>query len=872
MKLSLILTVLLAVVFLTSSATAQLSLLETTRQPLQDVTKEQAQYFAERGTGRGSGYRQYTRWQQWVMPRAYPSGQLLNDTALTWFNFYTMQRSPDYMAARAAADAAGIGTGNWHAVVPKDPQREGGDVGRINAIAFDPTDPKTMYAGSPGGGLWRTKDGGDSWHILTEQLPMLTVSDVAVDPRHPDTIYILTGDGEMYVGASMGILKSINGGKDWINTGLVWTVDQRVYGHRLAIDPANPDIMLVATSVGLFRTQTGADGVWSKVLPQQEHKPDGGGARGADRGPNAFVDVLFHPTNPSIVYAATRSEVYRSTDAGQTWARLSKGLPHVTADTAGQRNDLPPEVAADRIRLAVTPKSPDTLYVLYGSPMGFWIGLYRSDDAGETFVKRSSSAPPPSTDARVPAILDLKTPNILYEANTFHSQTDYDLAMAVSPSNADQVVVGGLDVWRSDDGGKTWRQKSYWRNRGPHYTHADVHMLAFNGDTLFVTSDGGVYRSNNSADSWASIGNFKGGMQIAQPYAVCISEKKPDLFFYGAQDNGSWKLDTQGRLKQVLGGDGFVCQIDPDDPEVVYASLYFGQIYKSTDGGNSFQQLKTPAYGPWLTPYVLGPHPSDVYVCERDLWLGAGRGFEWKNLTNGRIGSSVDCRQVAVATTDPKTIYVAKGEHWGMSWVAPAAAARPAFFGGNGVFRTTDGGTTWQNITGTLPVGNAALTGLAVSPTDPRRVWVTFSGYKADAKVFGSTDGGTTWIDLSEGLPNLPVNAVSPRTGATNGIFVGLDVGVFYRDDVLGRWTPFFDNLPYSSVQSLIVDEKNRRIVAALFGRGIWQSPLPEPCETNCGRPSPSPRAAEAFQAPGEQQAGAYRGAVDIFEPARATR
>ncbi len=879
MKFSLTLVAFFGVVLLAGGGVAQVSQVEPARQTLQDIAKSQEQYFAERGTNR-TGFRQYKRWEQWVMPRAYPSGELVNDTSLTWHNFFKLQRSPDYQAAHEAGEAAEIGSGNWQAVQPKDPAREGGDVGRINAVAFDPTDPKTIYAGSPGGGLWQTQDNGLTWHILTEQLPMLTVSDVAVDPAHPNTIYVLTGDGEMYVGASMGILKSTDRGKTWVNTNLVWPLDRRVYGHRLAINPKNPAIMFVASSLGLYRTTTGADGTWTRVSTPNEPGEQSTSASGyEDKGPNAFVDVLFHPGNPSIVYAATRSQVYRSMDGGQSWTLLAGGLPRVTADTPEKRNDMPRDFAANRVRLAVTPKSPDTLYVLYGSSYGFWIGLYRSDDSGNTFTKSSGSAAPPSSDARVPAVFSFSTPNILGRrmatevTNNFDSQSDYDLAMAVSPTDANVVLVGGIDIFRSGDGGKTWTRSSNWLARGgSHYTHADIHMLAFNGNTLVVASDGGVYRSNNAGETWESIGSFKGGMQIAQPYNVCLSPKNPNVFFYGAQDNGTWKLDVKGRLVQVAGGDGLICQVDPDDPEIVYISFPNGTIAKSTQGGapNTFTPLKVPAAGTWRTPYVLGPDPSNVYVCARDLWLGSGRGFAWKNLTSGRVGTSIFCVAVAVAPTDEKTIYVAKGEFFGTSWERAAGPARPAFLAGGGLFRTTDGGANWQNVTGTLPIADAALTDVAVSPADPRRIWVTFSGYNAKAKVFGSTDGGATWTNLSDdSLPNVPANTVVVRNDARHGIFVGFDVGVYYRDDVVGRWIPFFDNLPYSSVQSLIVDEKNKRIVAALFGRGIWQSPLPELCATNCTTPSPRPsRALEPAAAPH----GVYRGAVNIFEAAGAQR
>jgi photosystem II stability/assembly factor-like uncharacterized protein len=829
-------------------AAAQLWRAEEPGDSLQDLAKEQAEYFAQTGNERGSGFRQYMRWETWAMPRLYPSGEFINDTSLSWVSQYRMERSPEFAARKALANAAGIGTGKWHVVTPAQPNREGGDVGRINAVDFDPGAPGTIYAASPGGGLWRTRDDGDTWQILTGSIPMLTVSDIAVDPQRPQTIYILTGDGEMYVGPSMGVLKSTDGGETWNNTGLVWTINQRVYGHRLAINPKNPAILLAATNAGLFRSTDGGQGRWAKVLP-------------TGNGAALFWDILFHPTDPSIVYAASRTDVYRSMDAGATWTQLGGGLP----DT----KNLPPRLTSDRIRLAVTPASPSTLYVLYGSPSGFWIGLYRSDDNGNSFVKRSSSAPPPTDNAAIPPSFSFATPNILHFANNFRSQSSYDLALAVSPTNADLVVAGGLEIWRSDDGGKSWRQKTNWTAKpgNGNYTHADIHMLIYRGNALFATSDGGVYRSNNNGNSWISIANFKSGIGVAQPYSLCISAKNPDLLYYGAQDNGSWKLDVKGRLTRVFGGDGFVCQIDPNDPNTVYVSVQYGRIYKTTNAGKKFEELKIPVsgQGPWLTPYTLGTDPSTIYACYGDLWLGTKGGSEWKNLTNGRIGASTNCMQVVVASSDPKTIYVVKGEGWGSSWRRSAGAVRPPFFGGGGVFRTTDGGANWENITGSLPIGEAAITDIAVSPSDPLRVWATFSGYKPDAKAFVTSDGGKTWANVSTGLPNLPVNTVAARSSAANAVFVGLDVGVYYRDDTLTTWTPFFDGLPYSSVQSVIVDEANKRIVAATFGRGIWQSELAPPCRENCRPPPPPPRLSQALPDI-ELRPGTYRGPVDIFE------
>src|SRR5262249_13577838 len=178
--------------------------------------------------------------------------------------------------------------------------------------------------------------------------------------------------------------------------------------------------------------------------------------------------------------------------------------------------------------------------------------------------------------------------------------------------------------------------------------------------------------------------------------------------------------------------------------------------------------------------------------------------------------------------------------------------------------RSTDGGQTWQTISGNLPLAEAALRSLAVSPTDPRRAWVTFSGYGSDKKVFGTIDGGRTWNNLSAGLPNLPVNVVVAQKTASNAIYVGTDAGVFYRDDRLSTWLPFSDGLPNSVVSTLAIDEARGRMFAGTFGRGIWVTEMPKPCEVNCNSPLQLPDLRTVTAAP--QPPRGYTGPAEIFE------
>jgi photosystem II stability/assembly factor-like uncharacterized protein len=814
-------------------------------------------YFARRGSGRGSGYRQYSRALEFTAPRLYPSGDLVNTTALTWFNHFRAVRAPEFLAARQAAVTAGIGTGNWRLMGPLQSleQADAGDAGRVNVVAFDPADAMTIYMGTPLGGLWRTQDGGATWTSLTDGLPMIAVTDIAVDPQERSTLYVLTGDGEggeaNHGPPSIGVLKSVDGGEHWTTTALVWNSAQRHYGHRMAIHPRVPAILLVAATAGLLRSTDGG-GTWQTALSAGVQNP--------------FWDVLFHPLDASVVYAATTTDVYRSLDAGETWTRLEGGLPSFT-----DRSD--PNFS-NRIRLAVTSASPDTLYVLYGSRFGFTNGLYRSDDRGNTFEKRSSTMPV-SKDPNAPRPVDLTKPNILgYNPNDFESQSNYTLALTVSPTDADRVHVGAVDTWRSDDGGRTWKQTSRWFGPGEaKYMHADMHFLAYRDGAIYSANDGGLYRSDDAGETWTSITNVTSAFSIALVYHVCGTPHDENLFYYGAQDNGTYRLLLNGATKRMWTGDGMACQIDPRDTNIVYSSYVRGELLRSDkaleepDGGVAIRPRvgDEPVPGPWLTPYVLGPQdPDSVYACYADVWLSPDRGSTWKNLSNGALGASKQCVQVAVAPSDPRVIYVAKDAEWDAMHMIGHGDPRTPFLGGGGVFRSSDGGRTWQLISSELPLAKAGLTNLAVSPTDARKAWVTFSGYSSGVKVFATDDGGMSWKNVSSGLPNLPTNAIAAKRGETNGIYVGMDSGIYYHDDRLDGWVPFADGLPNVVVISLLIDELRGRLIAGTFGRGVWMTDIASPCTANCAD-APGSRLARARPNPPALR-GSYIGAVEAFE------
>ena len=301
-----------------------------------------------------------------------------------------------------------------------------GGVGRINVIAVDPKISSKIYAGSPAGGLWRTTNSGSTWSPLTDELACWGVSGIAINHWDQDTLYILTGDGDGGQTPCLGVMRSTDNGNTWNPTGLGFDANQYALGYKLLMHPSNPNILYAATNKGLYKT-VNAGASWARMQS------------------DAIQDVEFKPNNPNTLYIAAGTRVWRSTNSGSTWdVRLS--VPGV-----------------QRIALGVSPANSNYVYALVGDGDGL-VGLYASTNSGFSFSQRSNS------------------PNILgYDpnGNDDRSQAYYDLAIAVSPTNVNVIHTGGINCWKSTNGGYNWNITSYWYEgtAGYQYTHADIHEL-----------------------------------------------------------------------------------------------------------------------------------------------------------------------------------------------------------------------------------------------------------------------------------------------------------------------------------------------------------------------------------------------------------
>ena len=720
------------------------------------------------------GYKQFKRWEWFMEPRVYPTGDMtLVSQTYDRFNEY-LQTNADAQwqferglpggANRAGGPPNQLLSSTWTFSGPTGAPT-GAGAGRINFVRFDPTNSNTIWVGAPAGGLWKSTNSGGTWTTNTDFLTVIGATDIAIDPLNTQNMYLATGDGDAGDTYSIGVMKSTDGGVTWNTTGLTWTVNQGRTISKLLIHPTNPQIVMAFTSNGIYRTTNGGT-AWTQV-----------------QNTNSFKDAEYKPGDPTTIYACG-TRFWKSTDSGVTWTNTATGLPANTA--------------VDRLAIAVTqdPTGTGYVYVLAGNVTndGFQ-GVYRSTDSGVTFTTRST------------------TPNVLGWSSTGSDtggQGWYDLAIAASPANRDIILVGGVNIWRSTNGGTGWTINGHWTGTGAPYVHADVHDLVFlpgSGTTYFAGCDGGVFRTTNSGGAWSDLSN---NLCIAQIYRIGMSASNANLYITGHQDNGT-NLKNGAAYTGTMGGDGMDCFIDRTNNNVMYGSQYSGSLNRSTNGGGTWNGINTGLTGnaPWVTSWYQDPTTANTIYCGRvNLFRSTNQGTNWSAVASAvpGTGTIVDFK---IAPSNNQIIYVVKS---------------------GAVYKTINAGAAWTTITGTLPVGSAVISRVDVKPTDPNTVVVTFSGYSSGNKVCRSTNGGTTWTNISAGLPNLPTNCVRFSPGLTNdAMYVGCDVGVYYMDNTFASWQPYFTALPNVPVFDIEVYQPTGKLRASTYGRGVWEVDIYNP-------------------------------------------
>lgn len=707
-----------------------------------------------------AGYELYKRWEYYTEPRVYPSG----DKSLVHQAVENMNEWREQQAQNKQGGSNAVQSTTWQPLGPfGDPTS--GNAGRINSVRFDPANASGLWACAPDGGLWKSTDNGGTWTTNTDNLSPLGCSDVVFDPTNSQIMYLATGDGDAGDTYSVGILKSTDGGLTWNSTTPTWATSQNRRIYKLLINPLNQNVLFAATNIGLLRT-TNAGGTWSVVQS------------------GAFTDIEYKPGDTTTVYAVSTSlygggtSFYKSSNGGSTFSAITSGLPASTA--------------CYRFAIAVTAANSAYVYLLACNTTNYgFYAFYRSTNSGTSFTSMATS------------------PNLLGWSSTGNDAASggqgwYDLSIAASPSNANEVIVGGVNIWRTTNGGTNWSLFAHWTGSGAPYVHADIHWLEYkNGSTIYVGCDGGVFYTSNGGASFAAI---NGAMNIAQMYKMGNSASTYSLAIAGHQDNGT-NLYTGG-WNRVIGGDGMGAFIDWNNNSVMYGELYYGDFRRSTNSGSSWTTITTGLAGTaaWNTPWHQDPQTANtLYGGYQQMFKSTNQGTNWSQI--GSITGTSTITEFAVAPSNPQVIYVIKG--------------------GTALYKTTDGGGSWTNVTGTLPVSSARITWVAVDNTDANSAWVTFSGYSSGNKVFSTTDGGTSWTNYSTGLPNIPVNCITYWNNSNDGVYIGCDAGgLYFRDASMASWVAYDAGLPNVTITDLAIYYPLGKLRAATYGRGMWEVDL----------------------------------------------
>ncbi|MBI4491752.1 MAG: hypothetical protein HY690_03055, partial [Chloroflexi bacterium] len=696
--------------------------------------------------------------------------------------------------------------------------------GRVTAVAV--VDANTVYIGAASGGVWKTTDGGTTWTPLTDTQPSLAIGALALDPTNPSVVYAGLGEqnnsGDSYYG--FGVLKSTDAGASWTLANPAIFSRQRI--GRIAVDSNSPSTVYAATDNGIARSTDGG-ATWATTYVGSDWCSPSISLWGA-QGYCPVSDVAIDSsTNPSTVYMA-RGDSYGSADNGvwrtttdsNTWTRLGGGFP--TSDVG-------------RIRLARAHTTPTTLYAAVHrlSDSGL-MGVWKSIDGG------TSWAPTTHPEANLPV-------------NSYSrcGQCWYDLNIAVSRQDANVVFVLAVELFKSADGGETWSMVSNGYEGSPHKVHVDQHAFGFiPGQTggFYLGNDGGVYRS---LDGGSTFANLNQNLPITQLYRGAAHPTNVSSAIGGAQDNGSLSYENSLSWNRSVGGDGAYPAIDYNNPNNVYASTQYLGIYRSTTGPRGSFTSATFGIDPngnenleFITPLVMDPNaPSALYAGTTRLYRTTNGANSWTPISpylnsSASPGSYNTITAIGVSASAAGTIYV---------------ATRPAGTNPGKVWVTVDGAATWNDRSTGLP--NRYPTSIAVHPANNLIAYVAFSGFDSSTAstpghVYRTTDGGLSWTNVSGTLPDAPANAIVIDPADPNLLYVGTDVGVFKSTDAAVSWVSLSAGLPNVVINDLVLNRAGTRLFAFTHGRGVYaadrtgMAATPTTVPTSGATPTPTATAA----------------------------
>jgi len=679
--------------------------------------------------------------------------------------------------------------------------------GRVIGFAVEPNNPAHFFVASASGGVWKTVNDGTTWIPVFDREGSYSIGAIALDPKNSLTVWVGTGENnsQRSVSYGSGLYRSDDSGKTWKNVGL------KTSEHigRIAIDPKDSNIVYVAAQGplwgpggdrGLFKTTDGGK-TWKNILNISEN--------------TGVTDVVIDPQNPETIYAASyqrrrhmftlidggpESAIYKSTDAGATWNKVRAGLP---------------TTEMGRIGLAISPVDSNVIYATIEAADRKG-GIFRSNDRGGSWEKR----------------------------NEFDAGAMYYARIVADPKDVDRVYVMNVFLMVSDDGGRTLRRLG---EKSKHVDNHEIWIDPNNTDHYLVGCDGGVYESHDRGANW----DFKRNLPVTQLYDVTTDNAAPFYnVFGGAQDNFAFGGPSRTHNASGIvnsdwwvtqGGDGFRTQVDPEDPNTIYAELQNGNLVR--DDKRTGERLgiqpeigrnEDPLRWNWDSPFIISPHShTRLYFAADKLFRSDDRGDSWQ-VISGQLSRGVDRDKLPVMGKVWSMDAVAKNQSTAFFGNASALAESPKKEGliyvgtDDGLIQITeDAGKNWRKVEKLPDIPEMAyVSRIVASNADANTVYVAIENHQsADFKayLFKSTDAGRTWTSIKANLPvNQPVWAIAEDHVNPNLLFVGTEFGLFFSIDGGQKWIQLKGGLPTIQVRDIAIQRRENDLVLGTFGRGFY--------------------------------------------------
>lgn len=754
---------LIAFTFIISlSATAQKKYKEMMKDPLvnfYDVCKEADAYFETHSKGKGSGYKGYQRWKNEEESKYTPTGRRDNvDPYLVVKAYRRIYKEQENRANRS------LHNGSWVDLGPYDLDSITGHysagLGRIVTSYIHRTNPQIMYVGSRSGGFWKSTNGGTSWTGgSTDTLVASGVGTISASPTNADSILIGVQNGANNY--SHGIYRSVDGGNSWglsnfnpITVGLGGLGSNfRVY--QVAYHPRIPNLIYIGTTSGLYRSSDNL-ATWTKVISS-----------------GLIFEIDFHPTDNNIMYVTNGSGF---TNRNKIFYSLNNGLTFTGSNTIVGNN-------GSNGYLSISPDCSDCVFFASTS------GIFTSKNKGVDFTFMSN--PPESC-----------------------------LGFAVNDQDTSKMVYGYVDVVTSTDGGRTSNQVTWWSlgssNHGPgnydtrlhtggSYIHADLHPAKCVNGVYYVGTDGLFAKSSDNGATWVVISD---GLGIRENYSLGASQSNHYRTISGSQDNGT-SIKHKESWIEFYGADGMEGIIHPLNDDYMMGSVQYGTRRKTTDGGLT-QGSAHPSgqngsgNGAWEAPLAYNPNDQmQVFNFAKDVYVSDQFGGNWSFVGSPLAGNTI--AEAAIAENNSDIMVIARG---------------------SAIRKSIDGGVTWTNIF-TSPLPSSTITDIAFNPKDDDNFFVTYNTYQNDGnKVFMTTDGGSSWSNITYNLFDMPIrNIVVDHTNESN-LYLGAEIGVFTKKMSDTVWTLYNPGLPNSTIKELEVVNGSNTLRAAIWGRGLWEYTL----------------------------------------------